>query len=92
MHLEPIRQIKEKNRLKKINNILHKYVLKHDKIDTDQMRSKLRKWNNKSKLISYNLNSRRIQRFIRPKLARLLNKKFKKYFIGNAKRKLIIYY
>ena len=79
---------KEKNRLKKINNILHKYVLKHDKIDTDQMRSKLRKWNNKSKLISYNLNSRRIQRFIRPKLARLLNKKFKKYFIGNAKKKV----
>ena len=35
---------KEKNRLKKINNILHKYVLKHDKIDTDQMRSKLRKF------------------------------------------------
>ena len=79
---------KEKNRLKKINTILHKYVTKHSKIDTDQKRSKLRKWINKSKLIKYDSSCKRIQRFMRPKLAKIRNKRFKKYFFENAEKKV----
>ena len=79
---------KEKNRLKKINIILSKCVNKHSKIDTDQMRSKLRKWKNKSKLITYNKSCVKLQRFLRPKLAKIRNKRFKKYFFENAEKKI----
>ena len=79
---------KEKNRLKRINQLLNKMVLKHTKVDNNQMRSKLKKWLKKAKLIEYNISSRRLQRYIRPKVARLLNKKFKKYFVENAKKKV----
>ena len=78
---------KEKNRLKKINTILYKYVNKHSKIDTDQIRSKLRKWINKSKLIKYDSSCKKIQRFMRPKLAKIRNTKFKKFFFENAEKK-----
>ena len=40
---------KEKNRLKRINDILLRTVLKHDKTNNDTLRSKLRKWNNKTR-------------------------------------------
>ena len=79
---------KEKNRLKKINIIFSKYVKKHSKIDTDQMRSKLRKWKNKSKLITYNKSCIKLQRFLKPKLAKIRNKRFKKYFFENAEKKI----
>ena len=78
---------KEKNRLKKINTILYKYVNKHSKIDTDQIRSKLRKWINKSKLIKYDSSCKKIQRFMRPKLAKIRNTRFKKFFFENAEKK-----
>ena len=68
---------KEKNRLKRINDILLRTVLKHDKTNNDTLRSKLRKWNNKTKLINYDRNSKIIQNFIRPKLAKLINDKVK---------------
>ena len=80
---------KEKNRLKRIDEILKKTIIKHDKTTTDTLRSKLRKWNNKAQLIKYNENSRIIQRFIRPKLARLLFEKFQKFFYDNGKKKAI---
>ena len=52
------------------------------------MRSKLRKWNNKVKLINYDRNSRIIQAFIRPKLAKLLNDKIKNFFNVHAHKKV----
>ena len=52
--------------------ILKKTIIKHDKTITENLRSKLRKWNNKALLIKYNENSRIIQRFIRAKLAKIL--------------------
>ena len=79
---------KELEKLKKLNDFLKKYVEKKGKTNEDILRSKLRKWYNKTKLITYNENSRIIQRFIKPKLYKLLNDKFKKYFFGNAKRKI----
>ncbi len=75
-------------RLKNITNFLKKYVKKKDKTNEDILRSKLRKWYNITKLITYNENSRKIQRFIKPRLYRLLNNKFKKYFYDNAKKKI----
>ena len=81
------RAIKEKNRLKRIREILYKTVMKHDKTNNDQKRSKVRKWNNNVKLDTYNENGRIIQNFIRPKLAKLLNDKFKKFFHDNAHKK-----
>ena len=80
---------KEKNRLKRIDEILKKTIIKHDKTITDNLRSKLRKWNNKAQLIKYNENSRIIQRFIRPKLAKLLFDKFQKFFYDNGQKKAI---
>ena len=79
---------KEKNRLKKINNILYKCVIKHNKVDYDQMRSKLRKWQNKSRLLTYDSSCRTIQRFMIPKLAKIRNQKFKKYFFENGNKKI----
>ena len=79
---------KERNRLKRINDILYKTVLKHSKTDKNTMRSKLRKWKNKSKKIGYDLNCRKIQRFMRPKLAKIRNTRFKKYFFENAEKKV----
>ena len=49
---------KEKNRLKRINDILRKTVLQHDKTNNNILRSKLRKWNNIVKYLMYNENSR----------------------------------
>ena len=80
---------KEKNRLKRINEILKKTVIKHDKTVNNALRSKLRKWNNKAQLMKYNENSRIIQRFIRPKLAKLLFNKFQKFFYDNGQKKAI---
>ena len=79
---------KEKNRLKRIKNILYKTVLKHDKVDKNKMRSKLRKWIKRAQLIEYDIKCRKIQRFMRPKLAKIRNKKFKKYFFENAEKKI----
>ena len=79
---------KEKNRLKNINDFLTKYIKKKGKTNDDILRSKLRKWYNKSKNITYNENSRKIQRFIRPKLYKLINDKIKNYFIKKAKKKI----
>ena len=79
---------KEKNRLKKINLILSKYVTKHSKADNNQMRAKLRKWYNKAKLINYNLSTEKIQKFMRPKLAKIRNQRFKKYFYENGTKKI----
>ena len=80
--------IKEKNRLKKIKNILYKCVKKHIKVDRNTKISKLRKWKKKSSLISYDIQCRKIQRFMRPKLAKKRNKKFKKFFFENAEKKI----
>ena len=82
---------KEKNRLRRINDILKRTVLKHDKTNNDTLRSKLRKWNNKAKLINYDRNSRIIQLFIRPKLAKLLNDKIKGLFDDLAHKKVSKY-
>ena len=80
--------IKERNRLQKINQILFKCINKHAKVDNDQLRSKLRKWNNKTKLINYNMSTIKIQRFMRPKLAKIRNQKFKKFFYENSQKKI----
>ena len=80
--------IKEKNRLKRIKDILYKTVLKHDKVDKNKKRSKLRKWIKKAQLIKFDIACRKIQRFMRPKLAKIRNKKFKKYFFENAEKKI----
>ena len=87
-----LRANKEKNRLKKINKILYKCVTKHTKVDNAQMRAKLRKWANKIKLINYNLSTRKIQLFMRPKLAKIRNQRFKKFFFekGNKKFKTLL--
>ena len=80
---------KEKNRLKRINDILLRTVLKHDKTNNDTLRSKLRKWNNKTKLINYDRNSKIIQNFLRPKLAKLINDKVKGFFDGLTHKKYL---
>ena len=80
---------KEKNRLKRINDILLRTVLKHDKTNNDTLRSKLRKWNNKTKLINYDINSKIIQNFLRPKLAKLINDKVKGFFDGLTHKKYL---
>ena len=79
---------KERDRLKRLDILIRKYFNKHDKADNDIKRSKLRKWYNKVNLIKCNENSRIIQRFIKPKLYRLLNDRFKNYFNNNAKKKV----
>ena len=79
---------KEKDRLQRINILIKKYVLKYDKTNDDIKRSKLRKWYNIVKLLQYNQNSRIIQRFIKPKLYKILNDRIKKYFNDNAKNKI----
>ena len=63
---------KEKDKLKYLDNFLKKYIQKKEKTNEDILRTKLRKWYNKNKLITYNENSRKIQRFIKPKLYKLL--------------------
>ena len=80
---------KEKNRLRIINEILYKSVYKRDKTTYNALRSKLRKWNNKAQIMKYNENSRIIQRFIRPKLAKLLFDKFQNFFYDNGRKKAI---
>jgi hypothetical protein len=80
---------KEKNRLKRIDQILKKTIIKHDKTIISTLRSKLRKWNNKAQLMKYNENSRIIQRFIRPKLGKLLFDKFQKFFYDKGQKKAI---
>ena len=52
------------------------------------MRSKLRKWQNKSRLLTYDSSCRTIQRFMIPKLAKIRNQKFKKYFFENGNKKI----
>ena len=79
---------KEKDRLQRINILIKKYILKHDKTSDDIKRSKLRKWYNKVKLMQFDENSRIIQRFIKPKLYKILNDRIKKYFNDNAKKKI----
>ena len=79
---------KERNRLNKIKNLIEKYLLKHIKKDDDNKRSKLRKWYNKCKLMNINDKVEKIQKFMRPKLAKIRNDKFKKYFNDNALKKL----
>ena len=83
-----LKAYREKNRLQKINKILYKCVNKHSKVDTDQMRSKLRKWMNKTKLINYNMSTIKLQRFMRPKLAKIRNQRFKKYFYETGEKKI----
>jgi len=53
------------------------------------LRSKLRKWNNKTKLINYDRNSKIIQNFLRPKLAKLINDKVKGFFDGLTHKKYL---
>ena len=79
---------KERDKLKNIKDFLTKYIKKKEKTNDDILRSKLRKWYNKSKIITYNENSRIIQRFIRPKLYKLINDKIKNYFFTNGKKKI----
>ena len=76
-------------RLKKINILLNKYIIKHTKADNNQMRAKLRKWYHKTKLINYNMSTTKIQKFMRPKLAKIRNQRFKKYFYENGKQKIV---
>ena len=82
---------KEKDRLKYIYEFLIKYISKKNKTNDDILRAKLRKWFNKSRFITYNENSRIIQRFIKPKLYKLINDKIKKYFVKYSKKKIIKY-
>ena len=79
---------KERDRLQRLNELIKKIVLKHDKTNEDIKRSKLRKWYNIVKLLQYHENSRIIQRFIKPKLYKILNDRIKKYFNDNAKNKV----
>jgi len=81
--------IKTKNRLQKLNKILFKYVTKHSKVDNNKIISKLRKWNNKTKLINYDTSAKKIQKFMRPKLAKIRNQGFKKYFYENGNKKIV---
>ena len=79
---------KERNRLNKINYLLKKYLLKHEKKDEDNKKSKLRKWNNKSNLLQIIEKVLKIQKFIKPKLAKIRNDKFKQFFKKNGKKKI----
>ena len=81
--------IREKKRLKKMNELLKKYFIKHEKIDIKNVLSKIRKWKNKTKLTKLNDKIIIIQRFVRPILAKIRNEKFKKYFNDNSKNKII---
>ena len=85
---------KERDRLERINILITKYIMKHDKTNEDIKRSKLRKWFNKVKLMKFDDSSRIIQRFVKPKLYKILNDRFKNYFKDHAKKKvykLILY-
>ena len=79
---------KERDRLKRIDVLMKKYIKKQDKTYDDILRSKLRKWYNKVKLMQFNDNSRTIQRFIKPKLYRIINQRIKRYFNDNSKKKV----
>ena len=79
---------KERKRLNKINTLIKKYFLKHGKKDEDNKISKLRKWKNKSKLIKIIEKTIKIQKFIKPKLAKIRNDKFKSFFKDNAIKKV----
>ena len=84
-----LKAIKEKNRLQKLNKILFKYVTKHSKVDNNKIISKLRKWNNKTKLLNYDISAKKIQKFMRPKLAKIRNQRFKKYFYENGNKIIV---
>ena len=79
---------KEKDRLKRLNTLIEKYFLKKDKTNDDIKRTKLRKWYNKAKILQYDDNSRIIQRFIKPKLYKIINERFKKFFTDHSKLKV----
>ena len=79
---------KKKDRLKNIKDLLKKYVLKHEKTDNDTLRSKLRKWKNKTKLEKLNEKAIVIQKLMKPLIAKIINDKFKKYFNDNAKKRV----
>ena len=78
----------KKNRIIRINILLKKYLLKQEKCNGNNLRTKLRKWNNKMKFMKYNEKSNIIQNFIRPKLYKLLNDKIKNFFYSKGKKKV----
>ena len=43
---------------------------------------------NKTKLINYNMSTIKLQRFMRPKLAKIRNQRFKKYFYETGEKKI----
>ena len=79
---------KERERLDNINKLLKKMIDKYDKIINANQRSKLRKWNKNTNLINCNEKANIIQKYIKPRLYKLLNDKFKNYFFNNGPKRL----
>ena len=76
----------KKDKLKKINILLNKFVDRKNAKNNNKINTALRKWNNKSRLIGVNEKSKLIQRYLRPKIAKKLNDKFKSYYIKHAQK------
>ena len=75
---------KRLNRLKKLKNMMYKLFLRYCDDDKEKLRSTLRKWNNTAQYRKCDYNSGVIGKFLRPRLAKLLNDKFKEFFTKNA--------
>ena len=60
----------KKDKLKKINILLNKFVDRKNAKNNNKINTALRKWNNKSRLIGVNEKSKLIQRYLRPKIAK----------------------
>ena len=76
----------EMNRLKNINISLNKFVTRKNNKNSNKLSTTLRKWNNKARLIGVNQKTKIIQRYLRPKIAKKLNDKFKDYYIKHAQK------
>ena len=78
-----------RNRYKKMLQIkekLYTLIMMLSQTDEDKMRSGLRRWCLKNRILKCDENSRIIQNFISPRLKKLLNEKFKNFFLNGAKK------
>ena len=73
-------------RLETINDLLYKYFNKKDKTETKRKIMTITKWNTKARLIGCNINANKIKKFLKTKLMKKYNKRFKNFFIENSKK------
>ena len=77
---------KKRDKLFKIKDILKKSVLNKDKLNNNLKNSNLHKWLKNSKLVGLIQKIIKIQKFIKPILAKIRYTKYKNFFNNNAKK------